>query len=233
MRPQALAVDSFQTIRVPSANPQGSYLYQYHEYEITPPASGWRVIAAQGAFTSTGFANVPLDLADLNGDLLMSSDAGTASPGNENWDWQPNYLVVNGNQPLPADLAVRVQPDNQPTSTHNNKGYYLQSQTAWPAPILPGFGISTTVPITLMRELVRGQMFNFAEDTTVEIKIPYASAGLNPEYGPPLRPAALCSRLHLWQPYHQWRGDHPRSGRLRNRVFCSTWAGRKLAAGPE
>lgn len=175
-----LPSDEFQTIRVPSANPQGSYLYQYHEYGFPTPSSGWQIVAAQGAFTSTGFANVPLDLANANGDILISSDAGTASPGNENWDWQPNYIVVNGSQSPPAGLALRVQPDNQPTSTHNNKLHYLQTQTARPAPLLPGFGISTTVPITLFRELVRGQMLSFAEDTTVEIKVPYASAGLNP-----------------------------------------------------
>ncbi len=173
-----LEANALDTIQVPSVNPAGSYLDQYHEYDFPLPGQSWQLIAAQGAFTNTGYANVPLDLVDGDGNLLMNSDAGTATSGNEAWTWAPNYVVVNGHQGPPADLAVRVQPDNQPTATHNGKTYYLQTQRAFPAPAPPPVGISTTVPVTLLRELVRGQLLAFTEDTTVEIQVPYASAGL-------------------------------------------------------
>lgn len=167
------------SLTVPSANPVGSYKYQYQEYALPVPSSKWQLVATQGAPTSTGYANTPLTLADDAGNIYIDSDGGSASPGNASQDWQPNYVVVNGYQPLPADLRLRVQPDNQPSADHNDKRYHLQTEEARAAPGPLPVGISTTVPITLFREMIEGQALEFAEDTTIEIRIPYSGTGLD------------------------------------------------------
>lgn len=166
--------DEFKTYVVPSANPKGSFVYQYHEYDLPVPNNNWQLVAAQGALADDGlYANTPLDLANGEGEVLASSDAGTAAPGLETYDWQPNYLVLNGNQALDADLRVRVQPDNQPAPDHNDKLYYMQTLTPEPAPVLAPFGVSTTVEMEIFRELIAGQILTLAEDRTIEIRIPY------------------------------------------------------------
>jgi hypothetical protein len=195
-----LGANELRTIQVPSMNPEGSYRDQYHEYRLPAPTPRWRLVASQGAPAPDSYnADTPLHLVDGFGELLMKSDAGDAAPGNESYEWQPNYLVVNGHQTLPADLRLRVQFDNEPKATHNEKLHYLQIADASPAPTLSGFGNPITVPITLNRELIRGQELDLDEDTTIEIKIPYASAGLNSS-------TARNYKLQIFAPGFQYGG---------------------------
>ncbi|MGD8598380.1 MAG: hypothetical protein PVJ26_15245, partial [Anaerolineae bacterium] len=163
-----------QLISVPSAIPLQSYRYQFHEYRFPAPvANRWQVVAAQGRTPpADGLSpNVPLDLIDADGQLLVSSDAGKPASLNADYEWQPNYLVVNGDQ---GALGVRVQPDNQPTEFHNGKLYDVQTQYATPSPSLP-VGTQTQVTVELFRDLVQGQELNLPANTTVEVRIPYTA----------------------------------------------------------
>jgi hypothetical protein len=169
-----LAGDTLLRTRVPSALPLQSYRYQFHEYRLpTPQANRWQIVAAQATRGINGWSpNTPLDLADANGQVLVSSYGLKPAPVNAAFEYQPGYLVVNGQQ---GDLAARVQPDNQPEfDQHDANPYTVQTRYANPSPSLPT-NVATQVPMALSNELVMAQELNLATNTTVEMRVPYAS----------------------------------------------------------
>lgn len=173
----SLSENQFRTDTVPSAQPDGSYRYQYHEYNLPQIGNEWQLFAAQSAPTADGLdAKVPLDLVTQGGEALVTSDTGIAGVGNESYQWSPNYIAVNGRS-APGNLQLRVQPDTKPVNDHNSKLYYLQTLTAVPAPPLPIPGTTITTELSLFRTLIAGQELTFSGDTTVEIKVPYNSGG--------------------------------------------------------
>ncbi|NJL33210.1 MAG: hypothetical protein HC893_04325 [Chloroflexaceae bacterium] len=125
----------------------------------------------------SGYPNLPLSLIDAENTLLIDSDAGIATPGNEAFDWQPNYVVMDGNQALPDELYVRVEADNNPTTDQNDKRYNLEVDTAAASPSLVPDAPGVAIPIQLLRELIDGQELDLPADTTVEIRIPYNELG--------------------------------------------------------
>jgi hypothetical protein len=170
-----LPANQLQTVRVPSATPQGFYRDQYHEYLWPTPIPRWSLVAAVSAIDKT-----PLDLL-ASGVITISSDPLPASPVfGANAQWQPAYVAVNGNHTLPADLRLRVQPNDPPAVNNDAFTYQLQTADAVASPPMPSPTGAISVPINVAGVPVRGQELNLAQDTTVEIKVPYASAGLTP-----------------------------------------------------
>jgi len=181
-----LANNEMREVTVPSTQPDNTYRHQYHEYAL-PYATRWQLVGARGSSAWVNDGNIPntplLLTEDIPTDPVLSdnpilSDAGTSAPGNEAFDYKPNYILVNsyhmGAQTLPNDLVVRVQADNQGDDPDDDKKiYHLQIADALPAPTFPEIGTSEVVPIHLGSGFLVGQEFQFPLNTTVEIKIPY------------------------------------------------------------
>ena len=190
-----LANNEIREVTVPSTQPDNTYRHQYHEYGPLPYAYRWQLVGARGssAFVNDGnIPNTPLELTEkISSDLVLSgnpiqSDLGGSVPGNEVFDYQPNYVLVNshhrGAQTLPNDLVVRVQPDGAGDDLDDDKKmYHIQIADALPAPVFPPVGVSAIVPIPLGSGFLVGQEFNFPVSTTIEIKIPYPT-GFQPHH---------------------------------------------------
>lgn len=163
------------SVPVPSVT-TGSYRNEYHEYLWPTGISQWNLVAAVSIAEKT-----PLDLVS-NGVITMTSDSSPAhsTPFAGTWLWQPAYLAVNGHQSLPTDLRVDVLP-NIPPPPHYNEyfTYTLQTLTAAPSPSLPSPTGTITILINVTSLPVQAQELDLAQNTTVEVRVPYASAGLD------------------------------------------------------
>ncbi len=170
-----LQPDQDLSVPVPSVT-TGSYRNQYHEYLWPTGISQWNLVSAVSMAEKT-----PLDLVS-GGVITMSSDSLPAfnNPFAGSWLWQPAYIAVNGHQSLPGDLRVDVLP-NIPPLPHYNEffTYTLQTITAAPSPALPSPTGTITIPLNVDWQPAQAQELNLAQDTTVEVRVPYASAGLD------------------------------------------------------
>ena len=159
------------TVYVPSTMPKGSYRDQYHEYLWPTSVPHWNLVAAVSSLVKT-----PLDLVS-DGVVTISSDS-IPTVLTTDFQWQPAYVAINGNQALPPGLRVRVQPNDPPIPNNDIYQYFLQTADATLSPPIPSPSGTITVPVNVTGQ-VQGQELNLAQDTTVEIRVPYASAGLD------------------------------------------------------